>query len=547
MRSIDIAVRPGDVFEVWLKGQGGGPIVQILAGQRLCWKVLTAPPHFVHHRYETFEDGPLTLTWDETAGEISLAYFYRPETVSDEGVTFIRADAGGLSLHGAPEMDGWYAREVARPAAHFSPFLGWMNDPNGSCFHEGRYHLFYQFHPNSTVWGPMHWGHAVSRDLVTWRHLPVFLCPTDALEALGASGGMFSGSALVEGDRLSFYVTERRPTYAGVGVFHEVQQRVEPDARVLGPLSVRTVLDRQPEGSAHDFRDPKVWRVADGYRMIIGSAMDGDPAVLMFASPDGLSWTYHSVLYRLPPRFLAEGGVSSECPDFFRIGERWVLICGVIGHKEPESGRRNLTFGLVGRFENDTFTPDGDLQVLDFGTDFYALQTFAAGERQLAFAWTYNWATGKPAGSVYSGEMSLPREVRIDADGAICLPVAPEAERLRGAALDLDAITGGAFVLALSGLSGLSVELRSGEGRFVVREENGALAITSPDDGETVYRSRPVALREVTIHFDRGLLEVTANGGAINGTRRSYRVVEVTSVVVTGAADVKGWALRSAW
>ena len=202
----------------------------------------------------------------------------------------------------------------------------------------------------------------------------------------------------------------------------------------------------------------------------------------------------------------------------------------------------------MGRFENDVFTPDGAPQELDFGTDFYALQTFADGDRQLGWAWAFNWSTKKPPGSVYSGELTLPREVRLDGEGAICLPVVPEARGQRGTPLDLDAVpAGAAFVLELEGLAGLDVELKGPAGVLRVFEQDGGLAIVTPDDGEIRYQSRPATLSEVTIHYDHGLLEVTANGGAINGTRRSYTVLDVTTVSVRGAATVKGWTLKPVW
>ena len=328
-------------------------------------------------------------------------------------------------------------------------------------------------------------------------------------------------------------MTERTPTYGPTGVFHEIQQLVEPDDRVLRTKSVTTVLARRPSIASQDFRDPKVFRAADGgYRMILGSAVEGDPAVLLFASPDARDWAFHSVLYRAPAHFSAHGAGAAECPDFFRLGDRWVLITGFIGYADPESGRRHPTFGLVGRFEDDVFTPDGPPQELDFGTDFYALQTFADGDRQLGWAWAFNWSTKKPPGSVYSGELTLPREVRLDGEGAICLPVVPEARGQRGTPLDLDAVpAGAAFVLELDGLAGLDIELKGSAGVLRVFERGWRAGDCHAGRwGRSTSSRGPRRCSEITIHYDHGLLEVTANGGAINGTRRSYTVVDVTSV-----------------
>ena len=169
---------------------------------------------------------------------------------------------------------------------HFSPVRQWMNDPNGLGPVDDRWHLFYQFHPAGTDWGPMHWGHASSPDLFRWTHLPVFLHPEQNLWRLSATGGAFSGSAFEDrdGTRLFFH-TERLPAYDLFQGYREVQKLVRPGRGLIEAVGSETVIEAGPlaEGVAHDFRDPKVWwdEGAGAYRMVLGAALHGDPAVLL--------------------------------------------------------------------------------------------------------------------------------------------------------------------------------------------------------------------------------------------------------------------------
>ena len=167
--------------------------------------------------------------------------------------------------------------------------------------------------------------------------------------------------------------------------------------------------------------------------MILGSAIDGDPAMLLFDSNDGDSWQFASVLYRAPAYFRQGGARCAECPDFFQLDGRWILIAGFVGYTEAETGRHNLIYAVIGDFEGGVFTPASDeLQELDFGTDYYAMQSFWDGERQLALAWLFNWEFRKPQGSAYSGELSLPRQLSMKSGKLSMLPEAGVARLRKG-------------------------------------------------------------------------------------------------------------------
>lgn len=432
MKNIILPAAPGMRFDLWLKKKNdqSTPLLQFSTKDRVIYSIKTAAEYYQYFTWTHYSAEQVTLEWDDEAADISLFYFWQPETLSTEGVTYLVGAPNALRAVKDRDMEACYKQEPLRPALHFSPFSGWMNDPNGLCKIGDTYHLFYQFHPHSTDWGPMHWGHAASEDLYHWRHYPVFLQPEQNLEALGATGGAFSGTAFQgQGGDIRFYFTERLPAYDLYASYREVQKCARPSRWLDKVESVKQVLSDLPEGVSCDFRDPKVWfdEVLQTYFMLLGASVDADPAVLLFTSSNGDDWIFDHVLYRADKQFAQNGGRCVECPDFFAIGDKWVLIMGIVGYTEPETGRHNLLYAQTGEFRNGCFTPDDKkLQILDFGTDFYALQTFRDGQKTLGFAWLYNWASKKTADSVYNGEMSLPREFSLNNAQQFCMrPVRP--------------------------------------------------------------------------------------------------------------------------
>ncbi|QFI69451.1 GH32 C-terminal domain-containing protein [Sinorhizobium alkalisoli] len=563
----------GTRFEFWARRKPAkseaehsvGEAFALRAGALLVYRIAALPPYFQFYAYTHHTNEPLTLEWDENAIELSLFYRFHPESVAEEGVTFLDLRGGRLVARPKEALPAWYQSDPDRPQLRFSPFRAWMNDPNGLCFVDGRYHLFYQFHPVEAEWGPMHWGHAVSDDLYRWTHLPVFLHPEQNLWSLGATGGAFSGSAFIGPDgHLSFYYTERLPAYDHFKDYKELQKLVVPSTDLLHQEANRLVLVDGPSGSAHDFRDPKVWYDASRgvYRMVLGAAIDGDPAVLLYGSDDGAEWKYLSVLYRAPEHFRQHGARCVECPDFFEIDGRFVLVMGLVGYTEPETGRHNLLYAQVGTFENDRFTPlTPALQELDFGTDFYAMQSFRAKERQIAFAWLLNWEFRKPAGSPYSGELSLPRVLGLDTQ--LRLTMLPEAgyRALRSGALTRE--SSGHFVcepgqpieLSLAGaLDGIRIVGRGGDGEsFTIAHDSGRLQVSVAEDaGGIEYRSTPISLQNLTLFFDRGVLEMFANDGVVCCTRRTYKITTLTMLELirsdaTRFDACEGWSYSSVW
>ena len=322
----------------------------------------------------------------------------------------------GLSLlEAAREYERKHGEAIAdRPLCHLTPYVGWMNDPNGLCFYGGQYHLFYQYHPYDCVWGPMHWGHAVSRDMLRWEHLPAALAPDTAADTQGC----FSGSAVQTDDgRLALYYTgvyrnekgeERQAQCAAFGDglnFHKAAGN---------PLISAAHL---PVGCSHvDFRDPKVWRAEDGrYYMVTGSRTDTrDGAILLFVSENGLDWRYAAELDASCGKY----GKMWECPDFFELDGMQVLITSpqemqatADGEFHPGHG----TLALLGRYDKKTHAFERmSAQAVDQGLDFYAPQTmFTPDGRRVMVGWMENWGScqSSPRNHAWFGRMSLPREL----------------------------------------------------------------------------------------------------------------------------------------
>jgi len=310
------------------------------------------------------------------------------------------------------------AREE-RPDFHLCSRVGWMNDPNGFSYHNGMYHMFYQYYPYESKWGPMHWGHAVSRDLLHWEHLPAALAPDEPYDR----DGCFSGSALTlpDGRQLLMYtsvVKERQENDTIRDI--QTQSLAIGDGIDYEKYEKNPVLDAAelPDGgSKFDFRDPKIWQNADGtYSCVFGSALaDGDGQILLYGSRDGFQWEFQKVLISNNGRF----GKMWECPDFFQLDGKWVLLTSQ-QDMLPESfeyHNGNGTLCLIGNFDEEagTFREEHD-QAIDYGIDFYAPQTVLTPDgRRVMIGWMQNWDTcqQRTTDVLWFGQMSLPRELSV--------------------------------------------------------------------------------------------------------------------------------------
>lgn len=376
-----------------------------------------------------------------------------------------------------------------RPWLHFTPKAHWMNDPNGMVYENGIYHLFYQHHPYSSVWGPMHWGHATSRDLVFWQHRPIAIYP-DSL------GTIFSGSAVYDRGNSSGFGTKARPPLVAIFTQHD-EKKEKAGRNDFQTQGIAYSLDhgltwkkyaRNPviaNPGQRDFRDPKLVWHASSRRWVLVLAAGNH--VEFYSSPDLKNWKQESAFGETAG---AHGGVW-ECPDLFTLqaGEKtvWVLIVN-LNPGGPNTGSATQYF--LGDFDGHRFLPD-DTQTrwLDYGPDEYAGVTWSnTGNRRLFLGWMSNWnyANQVPT-ETWRSAMTIPRDLRLVKTGnewRIASWLVPEMDRFRlktitaknfsaKAPIDLINLTGTAqspYLLELSarGRQDFSVVLSNRAGEEVV-------------------------------------------------------------------------------
>lgn len=311
-----------------------------------------------------------------------------------------------------------------RPVYHFAPQWGWMNDPNGMVYKDGEYHLFYQYNPYGSRWGNMNWGHAISRDLVSWEHMPVAISP-DGL------GTIFSGSAVVDKDNT-----------AGFGANAIVAFYTQASARQMQSIAYSTDNGRTFKkyagnpvltGDVADFRDPKVSWHEGTHKWILTLAVGQE--IRFYSSPNLKDWTYESNFGEGQGN---HGGVW-ECPDLFELPvagtsqKKWVLIVN-INPGGPFGGSATQYF--VGSFDGHMFVNESPKATkwMDFGKDHYATVTWsnAPQNRVIALAWMSNWQYANEVPTMqYRSSNSVPRDLRLFVkDGETYLQSAPSPELL---------------------------------------------------------------------------------------------------------------------
>jgi len=327
------------------------------------------------------------------------------------------------------------ARDPLRPQYHLLPAHNWMNDPNGPIFFNGRYHMFHQYNPQGAIWGNMNWAHATSPDMIHWRNEPVAISPTPNGPD---QDGVFSGSAVLDQGKPTMIYTGVAPPDSpnlatlrdGHHTWRETQcLAVAQDQDLRSWTKVaKPVIDAPPKGlDVTGFRDPVMWREGDHWKLIVGSGTpDRGGMILLYKSSDLRNWTYlHPLVEGAPSHKDASNPVDSgdmwECPDFFPLGSKHVLLISTMGKVRWK----------VGTYANERFTPEKE-GVVDWGS-YYAAKTMVdRDDNRILWGWipeTRSDADLIIAG--WAGVMSLPRGMSLNSENELQTEVAPAVNQLR--------------------------------------------------------------------------------------------------------------------
>ncbi|MEH0155373.1 glycoside hydrolase family 32 protein [Limibacter armeniacum] len=486
-------------------------------------------------------------------------------------------------------------QEPFRPQYHFSPPANWMNDPNGMVFYKGMYHLFYQYYPDSTVWGPMHWGHAVSSDMVYWENLPIAIYPD-------TMGYIFSGSAVVDEQFSSGFGKKGDPALVAIFTYHNPKKASE-NARDVQSQGIAfsndngetwNKYDKNPvleSSGIPDFRDPKVMWHAPSKKWIMSLAVKDH--IEFYSSPDLKMWKKESEFGKDKG---AHGGVW-ECPDLFTLKvddkDKWVLLVS-INPGGPNGGSATQYF--VGDFDGKQFNLEYPLDSavwLDWGKDNYAGVTWSnipeEDGRRLFLGWMSNWEYGQAVPTkTWRSAMTLPRSLGLvkTTDGYLLTgtPV-EELKTLRedhavqsnievsDPPVELDILDGtnNQFELkaniSLNMSKKLEVKLSNREGEQVtilINTETNELVIDRTRSGNVAFESHfpaivkgplpPLDQKQIDLHLfvDKASMEIFINKGQLQVTNlifpdKPYNKLLISADSKAVIDTLERWNLTSIW
>lgn len=379
-----------------------------------------------------------------------------------------------------------------KPNYHFFPITGWMNDPNGLIYWKGKYHMFYQYNPKKPKWGNIHWGHAVSDDLVHWKHLPIALYPKNETHSA------FSGSAVEKDGRMILVYTYYRDPQYNIGEKEIQCIAASNDGINFKEYEKNPVIASPPEDGIYAFRDPKVRRSTDGrWEMVLGSGKDGIGRVLLYRSSDLINWRYEKTLFEY------EQAKECECPDLVTMNGKDVLIFS--GYTPEVLG----SFYSLGKIEEGRLVEERS-GMLDWGYDYYAAQTFFGANRTIVIAWMQNWLQSDSSSTQkegWNGMMALPRELYI-ANNVLKVKPVKELEALRSGAL-------------------IAERELTGKGSFDLEVEKNSYEVSYKSHGGFDLKLYNTENESVEITLNGNLLEVnTKNSGIVEGAKRRLNINE---------------------
>lgn len=429
--------------------------------------------------------------------------------------------------------------EKYRPQYHFSPPSNWMNDPNGMVYLDGEYHLFYQHYPDGNKWGPMHWGHAVSPDMIHWEHLPIALYP-DSL------GYIFSGSAVIDANNTTGFGSKDKPAMVAIYTYHDA--KAEREGKVdFQTQGIAFSLDKGRTWTKYksnpvlnnpgirDFRDPKVsWNEKLNKWVMILAVKDH---VNIYSSPDLKNWDFES---EFGNDIGAHGGVW-ECPDLFPLiddtgNTHWVMLVS-INPGGPQGGSATQYF--VGQFDGSEFIPyDTVTRWVDYGADNYAGVTWSnipeSDGRRLFLGWMSNWQYANEVPTTeWRSAMTIPRELKlqlIDKKPILVSVPVDELKELESTPIKFSETTNlknSLFKLDLSP-SELPFEIHFSSDlndQLIISFTQENVQVNRANSGKTGFSDsfpathsidlKDVSMNNIQVYSDRSSIELFINGGQL--------------------------------
>lgn len=539
-----------ELFAQPMAGKTGSIILTNRSTNRLMVKAL---PHVYGNWIKVPVDCETEYEILEGDCKVAFAYLSECDNILDEGIRVLDP-ANGFKAMDREEF-AQFIDSPYREHYHFTPVVNWNNDPNGLCWFQGYYHLYYQLNPFSQGWNNCYWGHVASKDLVHWVHLPVVLEPQEAiLDTPAIKGGAFSGSALPMGDEVYFYLTRHiGPQEDGWGTVQFQTMTTSKDMIHFAPEV--EIIRNKPEGTNYDFRDPKVQQIGDKYYIVVGACVHDKATFLLYTSEDARNWTYSHPLYveETPMRTI-------ECPDFFPLDGRYVLTGAWMDYHD-EAGRFQPCRYYVGDWKGGQAQMEPAAQQwVDFGSNCYAAQTFQHEDRRILIGWVSDFYGEHVPYGAY-GSMTLPRELHVRNDHVYTTPV-QEVYSLQGetlyegtdTAVNVKDITGNRYYAKVTFAQTGDWDILLGEdGDKSVRlvSEGGTVSfrMAGVNSDKVGFPSSVQGCRSAEMFVDGRTIEVYLNDGEDVGTRVFYNsnrdgLFRLTSSV---PATVKVTGMQSIW
>ena len=436
-----------------------------------------------------------------------------------------------------------------RLAFHLDPPSNWMNDPNGLVFFNNEYHVFFQYDPYTATGGSKHWGHFKSSNLLDWVLLPPAIAPMNDYD----QDGCWSGSGVDHNGVLTLiytgHVDNKSPK--------QVQcLAVSEDGIHFTKHEANPVVPGPPEGFSEDFRDPKVWKHEDTWYMVIGNNENGKGHALLYSSAELVNWKFEGIM----AESVGDQGFMWECPDVVGFNKEHILILS----PEGMDGVKHKSVYLTGDMNYDTkrFEQNG-CYPLDYGTDFYAPQTFKDGDgRNILFGWMNLWESKMPTKEKgWVGSLTIPRVLKLNHEGVLLQQPAEELAALRKNELRRTVTDKDVLVRDDFEFGEMSAEFKWEDDQNVQeiwlrvskdRSEKTIIGVDPTknilyvdstvsgegDDSRIEMPIEPVASGNsysVTIFVDRSSIEIFAEDGKKTLTTRIYPKQTSQNLIVTGS------------